>query len=240
MDQAITRYSFVAFVAFSALVILAFWPSYFSRIFIESDLHIHAHAVPFTLWCMLLIAEAGLIRARREVVHKLLGLVSYVLVPILAYGTVRLIHARLSGVELTPAHFVVFAATFNALIVFLILFGLAVYHRSDPSTHARYMVATTFPLFTAFTDRLVTSYPALVDFVMKVVGTAPVPISQVGFALADVTCGAMFVWDWHANRRRDVFAVVLVLLLMVHVSVFVLHEFPWWRSFATWFARLPL
>jgi hypothetical protein len=51
---------------------------------------------------------------------------------------------------------------------------------------------------------------------------------------------ALTIWDWRAKRRLAVFPIALGLLLAYHVSVLTFHRIPAWRSFAAWFAGLPL
>jgi hypothetical protein len=126
----------------------------------------------------------------------------------------------------------------NALVAFLLLYGLAMWFRREPAVHARFMIATLFPLFTPVTDRLIGRYvPAIVPLVPRIGGSPVLPTA--GFLLADVLLVALSVWDWRTNKRR-VFPVALVVLVLYHASVLTFHQFDFWRRFAEWFLTLPL
>jgi hypothetical protein len=112
------------------------------------------------------------------------------------------------------------------------------WYRREPAIHARFMIATLFPLFTPVTDRLIGRYlPAIVPLVPRIGGSPVVPTA--GFLLADVMLIALSVWDWRTNKRR-VFPIALGVLVLYHASVMTFYQFDFWRSFAAWFLTLPL
>ena len=126
----------------------------------------------------------------------------------------------------------------NALVAFLLLYGLAMWYRPQPAIHARFMIATIFPLFTPVTDRLIGRYvPAIVPLVPRIDGSPVVPTA--GFLLADVMLAVLSVWDWRMNKRR-VFPIALAVLIAYHASVLTFYQFGFWRAFAEWFLTLPL
>src|SRR5688572_12416241 len=77
------------FAAFTLAMILAFWPSYFSRLAEQPSPHHHAHGLAMTLWLGLLVTQAALMRSGRKTLHRQLGLVSYALVPVIVVVTAR-------------------------------------------------------------------------------------------------------------------------------------------------------
>src|SRR5690606_19721454 len=82
-DTALYRHSGKFFVAFLALTVLAFWPSYFERLFEQPNIRFHLHGAALFLWCAMLVAQAQLIRTRRRALHRQVGRASYVLAPVL-------------------------------------------------------------------------------------------------------------------------------------------------------------
>src|SRR5687768_8868619 len=64
------------------LTLIAFYSSYLSIIFRPTVPVIHIHFVLMTLWMMMLIAQPFLIKFKKLSVHRLLGKISYVLVPL--------------------------------------------------------------------------------------------------------------------------------------------------------------
>ncbi len=228
------------FVPFFLAMVVAFWPSYFSRIAQQPTYHAHAHGLAMILWCALLIVQPLLVRLRRPALHRRIGTLSYLLVPLIVITTVNFIHFRVQGAtQLGAVGLYVLALILNALVVFVILFGLAIRHRRDRAVHSRYMLCTIFPLFTPITDRLIGAHMPFVAGLVPRIDGAPI-LPTVGFLLADVLLIGLALWDWRTNRRADVFPVALGLLVAYHVSVLTFHRLPAWAAFGEWFAGLPL
>lgn len=243
-DTALYRHSGKFFVAFLALTVLAFWPSYFARLFEQPNIRFHLHGAALFSWCAMLVAQAQLIRTRRRALHRQIGRASYVLAPALVAITASFVHYRVAGAvppmqPLPPGALHFLALTLNALVAFAVLYGLAIYFRRDPQTHARYMLCTVFPLFTPVTDRLIAvHYPPLIALVPRMEGAPVLPVA--GFVLADVILAGLALWDWRVNGRRNVFPVALGVLLAYHVSVLTFHRVAVWETLCRWFLAAPL
>jgi len=227
------------FIAFSLAMLVAFWPSYFSRLSAQPTYHPHAHGLAMTLWCAMLVTQAWLIRTNRRRLHRRIGSLSYALVPLMVITTINFIHYRLEGAQDLGGFGLYFLSLIvNALLAFLVLYGLALYYRRDAATHARYMVCTIFPLLTPVTDRLIGVHaPGIIPLVPRIDGAPILPVA--GFILADVMLVALSIWDWRANGRR-VFPVALGVVLLYHASVLTFYRFPFWAAFGAWFVRQPL
>ena len=227
------------FAVFAAGVLIAFWPSYYSRLGSQASFHAHAHGLAMTLWCALLVTQGWLIRSGNRARHRQIGVLSFVLVPLIVLTTVNFLHFRAQDVQrLDSGALGTFALVLNALVAFVLIYGLGIAFRRQPPIHARYMLSTIFPLFTPVTDRLIGRHaPSLIGLVPRIDGTPLVPVA--GFLLADVMLVALSVWDWRANRRL-VFPIALAILLVYHWSVLTFHGFPAWRRFGEWFVTLPL
>jgi hypothetical protein len=121
----------------------------------------------------------------------------------------------------------------------VVIYGLAMYYRRQPTVHGRYMLCTIFPLLTPVTDRLIGPYaPSLIQIVPRIDGMPVLPVA--GFVLAHTVLGALAVWDWRTGQRTPVFPVAIAVLLLYHVSVLTFHRMPFWRAFGEWFVALPL
>ena len=238
-DRALHRSAVVWLVAFFAFALWGFWPSYYSRLSAPIDIHFHLHGLALTAWCVMLVAEAFFMRGGKRRTHRRLGVLSYVLVPVLAATTLSLVHFRMSGGSLPDIGFYQFALMFNAVVCFVVLYALAMIYRRQPLVHARFMICTIFPLFTPVTDRLIyVHWPSLVTSVPALDG---VPLVQVlGFALADVLLAALIAWDWLKNRRFGAFASALGVVALYQLSVLTFYRFEWWHSFTYWFRTLTL
>src|SRR3954470_14347750 len=81
-DRALHRNAIVWFATFFVFALWAFWPSYYSRLSEQSDVRFHSHGIVMTLWCVMLIAEAYLMRTKQRALHRKVGYASYVLAPL--------------------------------------------------------------------------------------------------------------------------------------------------------------
>jgi hypothetical protein len=239
LENPLDRKSFFWFVSFSVFVLLAFWPSYFSHPLTQPHWRLHTHGIAMSLWVVMLITQAYLIRTGRKSLHRSVGKASYVLVPLIFLATLNLVHFSLKGQSTGSVTLYFLALMLNGVFAFVLLFGLAMYHRRDSVSHARYMVCTIFPLFTPVTDRLIFAYfPDLIHRVPVLDGT---PLVQVlGFLLADALVLTLIFWDRRAKRQTHAFAIALTVLMLYHASVLTFYKLSAWKSFAVWFASLPL
>lgn len=68
------------FIGLILLVLLGFWPSYFSKFFTETTrfpFYFHFHAIMMSLWILALIAQPILIKKKKLAAHKLIGKLTY-------------------------------------------------------------------------------------------------------------------------------------------------------------------
>jgi uncharacterized membrane protein len=240
-DKVLHQQAVWWFAAFFLFALWAFWPSYFSHPLTQPEIRLHTHGIAMTLWCVMLISQAYLIRKGLKQTHRLVGKASYALVPFIAIATANLVHFRMKGQAGNFSNLSLYfiALMLNAVVAFVALYGLAMYHRRRPPLHARFMVCTAFPLFTPVTDRLIFNhFPSLVKLAPVLDGS---PMVQVlGFLLTDALLLALTLWDWRANRRKDVFPIALGVLVLYHISVLAFYRMDWWRAFSEWFVGLPL
>ena len=228
---------FLAF-AFFLLVVLAFWTSYFTTLFRQENFRMHIHGILMISWCMLLLVQPYLIRTKRKILHRQLGKLSYFIVPAIASSTVDLFKYRLGSItSLTTIDIFFTASVLIALLVFLIFYGLAIYFRKNSAVHARYMICTIFPMFTAVFDRIIGAYfQSSIHSFPTVAGQAVV--QPFGLILGDVLLFLLCVWDWRSHRRLDVFPVALLIHLAYHYSVMNFYKFSFWKEFSGWFYNL--
>jgi hypothetical protein len=237
LESTLYQKSHIYFIVFFLFMLAGFWLTYFTKIADQENYRMHLHGVTLISWCIILIAQAYLIRIRNYVLHKQIGKFSYLLVPLIAFTTVDLYKYRLSELNsLTERDYLFTASVLIALLTFLIFYGLAIYFKSRPAIHARYMVCTVFAMFTAVIDRIIISYfPFLFPYFPDVQG--PV-IQVVGLTLADILLVILCFWDWRSHRRINVFPVALLIHLTYHWAVLNLYTFEFWKSFSNWFYEL--
>ena len=126
------------------------------------------------------------------------------------------------------------ALVVNALVAFVIFFGLAIFYRKKSTLHARYMICTIFPMITPATDRIVHIYfPSLLPFLPSIEGNPIAPV--VGFFIGDLLMLGLSIWDWRSHRRWNVFPFALAVLLIYHYSVLNFYKFEFWQAFSRYF-----
>jgi hypothetical protein len=237
LERSLYQRSYLYFIVFFLFMLAGFWVTYFSKILDQENYRMHTHGVCLILWCLMLITQPLLIRNKQHALHRSIGKFSYVLVPLLIFTTVDLLKYRLAKTPTTPAQDMFFIAlVLNALAAFLILYGLAIYHRKRPTIHARFMICTAFTMFTPITDRILDiHFPQYLGFLPTLEGHPLTPM--VGFALADLLLIGLCIWDWRSHRRWNVFPSALALLVLYHYSVLTFYKFGFWASFSNWFLR---
>ena len=222
------------FAGLFALALLAFWPSYLSRLRAGATGYVHVHAVAMTLWFALLIAQALLIRAGRRALHRKLGAASYGLAPVVVVAGVLLAHAALvrdaagdpDGAGTTAYLPLTMIAWFTAC------YGLAIAYRKVPALHARFMIGTSLAAVDPIASRVAAFYfPPLED-------ASRYPLVSWGLIAAILV---VFMAAERGQRRgRTVFPALLAASTVVFALWFVLAPSAAWLAFARWFRDLPI
>lgn len=148
------------FVSFVLLVtVTGFWVSYF-RLIGEVPLAFHVHAFSATSWLLLLIVQSIAIHHRHNRFHKLAGLASFGLFPVLIVGFVMIINVSAARYASQENPFIMLLGpSFGigmiiAIAAYLTLFYNALRHRKNIRLHAGYMLATPLILFESPFSRL--------------------------------------------------------------------------------------
>ncbi|MDP2139643.1 MAG: hypothetical protein Q8L20_02415 [Gammaproteobacteria bacterium] len=160
-------------VVLCAMVVIGFWPSYFSLVFGEPvvrPLIMHAHGAIFTGWMGLLALQVTLVAKSKVDAHRRVGKFG------IAYGAVVLVLGTAVSFVAPALHVqsgnwpLDQAAGFMILplgdmILFAGFFGAAVAKRSQSETHKRLMLAATVALVFAAVARMELAPPLLFFFV---------------------------------------------------------------------------
>lgn len=235
LERTLFQKSYLFFIGFLLFVIAAFWLTYFTRILDQENYRMHTHGISLLLWCLMLVTQSLLVRNNQNQLHKRIGKFSYVVVPLVIFTTIDLLHYRVRDVPVPRSMDLFFIAlVLNALVAFVIFYGLAILNKKKSAIHGRYMLCTIFPFFTPATDRIQHIYfPSTVQYLPTIDGSPIAPV--VGFFLADMILFGLAVWDWRSHRRWNVFPSALVVMLIYQYSVLNFYKFEFWKSFGVWF-----
>jgi hypothetical protein len=240
INKHLYKYSGVYFIAFFLLVLIAFWTSYYGNLSAPMETQIRLHGITMTAWCLMLITQALLIRYKQFKIHHFLGKLSYLLVPVIIFSGFNIAHHTIQNIQIGhPVRYYQVALMFNSIVVFAIIYGLAIYFRKKAALHARYMICTIFPLITPVTDRIIYKYiPSLISLAPTSDGIRMVP--ALGFALGQIILIALIIWDWRQNKQVNAFLIAWVILTIYHITVLRFFKFEFWASISEWIMSLPL
>lgn len=222
------------FIVLFALALAGFWPSYFAKFFYgtaDFTFYFHFHAFFAILWIFMLIAQPLLIRQKKYALHRIIGRLSYIIVPMIFISIILLAHSTLKGpkenlgLELwVPA---------KDLLIFAIGYGIAIKFRNKMAIHARGMILAGIVLIE----------PALVRLILYIFFPDS-GFDSTGYLAAISLVYLLLIGLIFVERKqkigRWVFPLALALYLFVHsILIFQIKIEPW-QVFAEWFATLPL
>ncbi len=229
------------FLLFVVLVAAAFYTTYFIRIFEPTPATIHIHFVLMALWLMMLIAQPFLIKYKKLKWHRLLGKISYVLVPLLLFVSFLLIrngyYRDLDSLNQKVAAGLQHYSQEEILkriasmpiglfyfFWFIIFYSLAIRNRRTSSKHARYMLATALTLTGPTVDRILG-----IHFHLETIGGVSSFI--VSFLLIDLILGCLLYADYKLKRDTSALRTALLVYITGQVIYFVVPKFEWWAVF---------
>lgn len=227
------------FIGLPILVLLGFWSSYFSKLFPgTNDYHFyfHFHAVIMTLWILALIIQPILIRKKELAIHKFIGKLSYILMPLLFISVILLKHFQIQKqIEIINGEVSLSGPSphlllpFKDLLILGIMYTIAIVNRREINIHARAMIATG----------IVFIEPALSRFLIEITDSVPVGfLTTIGLVYAILI--ALMISEKKQKKGRWIFPLVLSLYIIVHSLIIFQVQIGFWETFAKWFAGLPL
>lgn len=229
-----TKVSGIILAVSAPLVVVAFWPLYFSRPFASIDPYTHFHALTGSLWFALLVAQPLSIYARRHTLHRVLGRCSYVLAPLFVLAGVLLSHHRLASMSDATfaregySHYLPFYAS----VVFAAAYALGLRYRRVPKAHGRFMLCTVIPLIDPVIGRVLFFYfPPL---------PSPWLYQVLTFGLATAVAG-LLVFSYRAQPSpRRALVMYFALLVALELGWFTVALTAPWLHTVAWFRSLPL
>jgi hypothetical protein len=158
-----------------AFTLLAFAPSYFLVPWYgapEGALPltwlVHLHAALFSAWCLLFLAQIGLVSARKLRLHRKLGLLGFgLLAALMIVGPWTAIAGAQRGSgppDISPLSWL--AVPLSSAVGYSVLFGAALLLRRDPQAHKRLMVLGMVVMLSAVFGRT-GSLPGLWNHVIQ-------------------------------------------------------------------------
>ncbi len=148
------------FIALLALIFLGFYKIYFGLFpsFNGLPAMAHLHATAFLLWFALLIAQPILIKKKKYKIHRMLGKLSYFLVPLIIFtiiGMTRFEYYRHIKTESREDLLSDMLQSYLDLSFFVGYYIIAMINRKKLSLHVSYIIASSLVLLGPGLGRLI-------------------------------------------------------------------------------------
>ena len=213
-----------------ALALLAFYPSYLSRL-PQTDAVRHFHGAVAFLWMLLLVVQATLARRRLFHWHRPLGKAVFVVAPLFLASGVLILH-DMAGFS-NP-----FQQAFGARLVFVGLLAMAFYatavwqalrHRREVQVHARWMISTALVLLPPVFARLVG--------MSGLVGSFEAAF-HAAFFLTEAILLVLLWRDVRAGRGAAAYRVLLAVTVVAQLGFVAVPQVPAWTAACRAFGAL--
>ena len=182
---------------------------------------------------ILLVLQPLLIRRYQFDLHRKLGLVSYVLAPLIIASMLLLANFRIRTVAAENYQVQTFVLFLQISLgaLFAISYGLAMGFRKQADIHARFMVCTALTLIDPIFARLFfTIHPDSVAY-----------HQWLTYGLTDTVFLLLIWFERNNTRARWVFPLMLGVFIAFQIPALLwLTEWSVWQAFARWFQSLPL
>ena len=232
------------------LAFVGFYTSYLLVIFQPKAAIIHIHFTLLTLWMLMLIAQPLLIKYKKLSIHRLLGRISYVLVPLVLISSFLMIRnsyyrdmnalrqeAVLGLNHLNDNQILQQIAKDTALPFiwfswFFLFYSLAIINRRKSNIHARYMVATALSLLGPIIDRIVDRIVFKIEMLEKLVTN--IPFYSIAFLLADFLIALLLLKDYKNKLPTKTLWTSLLIYIIGQVLFFTVPQTQVWQHIVAW------
>ena len=237
------------FLSLIVLVIAGFYTSYFSILLRPQPSIIHIHFTLMALWVMMLITQPFLIKFKKVYWHRLVGKISYVLVPLVLISSFLMIRfsyyrfisdlkqkiqngsSTLTNSELLKEAAKFQALTFYYLLAFVIFYSLAVINRKKSFVHSRYMLATALVLLGPTVDRIL----FFVFHLKELPGG--IPLESLAFFIADLILLLLLWKDYKNKRPTKTLLICLCISLVGQILNFTVPSTNAWTQLVSFLMR---
>jgi hypothetical protein len=189
----------------------------------------HFHGLLALSWILLLISQAYLVRSKKYTIHKAMGKLSYIIMPLFIISLFLVAkegyYRNLSKLGEQEA----LTALTNGIpdiFFFSIIYTLAIVKKKDAASHMRYMTSTGIMMLG----------PGLGRFMIVFCGL-PFPVVIITMIL--LTLGIAMVWLFmdYKNKKPITPMSVLSLISIFGTLIQMNGQGEIWKSFAAWFVK---
>jgi hypothetical protein len=223
------KFFFAVAVLFPLLVLAGFGRTYYLKPFFATapvSALVHLHGALMAAWVALFMTQVWLISARRIKTHQQLGVAGAVLgLLMIPVGLFTAVAAGKYGSPSFPPdipRLVFMVVPFFDMIMFVILFGAALYYRKRAADHKRLILLTVLNFLPPALGRLP---------IAALVALGPIAF----FGIPDVLAFTLVGIDrWRNGKVNRIFLYGAILLTLSHPLRLMLGFSTVWLRFATW------
>lgn len=190
----------------------------------------HFHGLMLMSWFAMLIVQPFLIRAKKYELHRQIGKISYLQIPLLLYSIFLVTRAGfLKNIALMPRPVIIGNLTLDLpdIVAFGLFYVLAMVNKQNTASHMRYMIATSLLMIGPGLGR------ALIIF-----GGIPFPLAvTVTMYVSEFIAIIFLAFDYFNGRSIKPFIIILSVLIVYHLF-WVFQMTPAWQVFGEWFVSV--
>lgn len=187
----------------------------------------HFHGFMLMSWFAMLIIQPFLIRFNKKELHRQIGKISYLQIPLLLFSIFLVTKVGfLKDIALMPRPVVIGKLTLDlpAIVAFGLFYILAMVNKQNTASHMRYMIATSLLMIGPGLGR------ALIIF-----GGIPFPIAVTSTMYVSELIAIIFLaFDYFKGRSIKPFIIILSVLIVCHLF-WVFQMSGLWQGFGEWF-----
>lgn len=227
------RFFAIASVAIIVAVLIGFGPTFYLKPFFKSApvarTIIYVHAFVMAAWVLLFVVQVYFISSKKIKLHQKLGMAGIGLaVLVFVTGMMVTLAAAKYGTasappNIPPLEFMI--VPFGDMIVFVILFGAALYYRKNSPNHKRLMLLTMInfipPAIARFPGGLTNDYGPLWFYGVPTV----------------ITIALITLDTWYNRKLNKVFLFAGIFLIAAMWIRLPLSSTAPWLGFAQWFTQ---
>ena len=219
------RHLYLAFLLAFAILVIGFWPTTIGGAAGALDWLRIVHGILATLWMAMLVAQSWLAGRWRLKWHRRIGWTSVAIVPALVISALLVVADMLRHSTYFPRDLRLSLAWADilSLILFSLLWGMAIRHRKSWPLHARYVGCTVFAALPPALGRVYGAIPGIGGL------TGALPPSYITVELVLL---ALIVLDFVRGGAPRPYAIALAGTAAIHMTLFSAPHWPLFVRFA--------
>jgi hypothetical protein len=181
----------------------------------------HIHGALMGSWVFLLVLQPLLIHKRKFAAHRLLGKLSYAIVPLIAISMVLVAKENYQSGILKKTAVDVMATqsiTWMQLMLFVLFYSLAIYYRKLTDWHMRFMIGIAIIMIGPPMNRILVSY-------FPGIGVANILVMVL--YLKTTVAAALFLSDIVKKKNWTPYFIVLIAFLFSDIVYHARYSEAW-------------